>query len=63
MIDPISLFRGLVVTKRRTYELEPGQTDTLAAEVFGLENATRIGLLDAVIYDVPDERRVIARPE
>lgn len=55
--------RRIVITKSETYELAPGQTGRPAAEVFGEENARRLGLSDAVVYDMPDGRRVVAKPE
>ena len=61
--NAIPLFRRVVVTKNRIYELEPGQTGTPAAEVYGAEIAERLGLMDATVYDMPDGRRVVARPE
>jgi hypothetical protein len=63
MIDPIPLSRRIIVTKRRTYELAPDQTGRLAAEVFGAANAERRGLMNAVIYDMPDGRHVIIYSE
>jgi hypothetical protein len=63
MTDPIPLFRRVVVTKQQTYELAADVQGRPAADVFGEAEATRLGLLDAVIYDMPDGRRVIARPE
>jgi len=61
--EPIPLFRRVVVTKRRTYELAPDQVGQPAVDVFGKEEAERLGVADATIYDMPDGRRVIARPE
>jgi len=60
----IQLFRRVVVTKDGTvYELAPGQTGRPAAEVFGPANAERLGITEATVYDMPDGRRIIARPE
>jgi hypothetical protein len=63
MTDPVPLSRRVAMTKRQTDELAPAQTGRPAAKVFGMESATCPGLLDAVIYDMPDGRRVIACPE
>ena len=62
-MNVIPLFRRVVVTKRRSYELEPDQIGVPAIEVFGREEAERLGIADATLYDMPDGRRVIARPE
>jgi len=63
-VTVIPLFRRVVVTRDGTvYELEPDQTGRPAAAVFGAANAERLGLTDATVYDMPDGRRVIARPE
>jgi hypothetical protein len=60
----IPLFRRVVATKDGTvYELEPGQTGRPAAEVFGAANAERLGIAEATVYDMPDGRRVLARPD
>jgi hypothetical protein len=60
----IPLFTRVVVTKDGTvYELGPDQVGRPAAEVFGADNVARFGYADATVYDMPDGRRVIARPE
>jgi RNase P/RNase MRP subunit p29 len=60
----IPLFRRVVVTKDgTTYELEQDQTGRPAVEVFGKANAERFGITDATVYEMPDGRRIIARPE
>lgn len=53
----------VVITKSHTYRLDPGQTGTPAAQVLGEENARRLGLMNATVYDMPDGRRVMARPD
>ena len=60
----IPLFRRVVVTKDGTvYELAPDQAGRPAAAVFGAAQAERLGLIGATIYDMPDGRRIIARPD
>jgi hypothetical protein len=59
----ISLSRRIVVTKNATYELNSDQVGRPAPDVFGPEMAERLGIADATIYDMPDGRRVIARPD
>jgi hypothetical protein len=63
----IPLFTRVVTTKDGTvYELGPDQIGRPAAEVFGADNVARLarfGFADATVYDMPDGRRVIARPE
>ena len=60
----IPLFRRVVVTKDGTvYELAPDQTGRPAVEVFGAANAERFGFTDATVYEMPDGRKVIARPD
>ena len=63
MTDPVPLFHRVVVTKNQAYELAPDQAGRPAVEVFGAANAERFGLMNAVIYDMPDGRRVIAWSE
>ena len=62
MTNVVPLFRRVVVTKIATYELEPHQVGRSAVDVFGAETAERLGVSNATIYDMPDTRRVIARP-
>lgn len=60
----IPLFRRVVVLKDgTTYELAPDQIGSPAAVVFGAEMAERLGITRANVYDMPDGRRVIARPD
>ena len=60
----IPLFRPVVVTKDgTTYELEPDQTGTPAAELFGAASAERLGISRMTVHDIPDGRRIVARPD
>ena len=63
-MNVIPLFRRAVFLKDGTpYELEHGQTGRAAADVFGADMAECLGITNAAVYDMPDGRRVVTRPE
>lgn len=60
----IPLSRRVVVIKDGTvYELAPDQIGLPAGDVFGPENAARLGLTAATVYEMLDGRRILTRLE
>ena len=53
----------IIYTKRHTYRLPIEQEGRPVEELLGLENSIKCGVAGAKVYDLPDGRRIIAKPD